>query len=167
MKVKLIIVIVASLCFSCENQSLESKFDSSKAKIYFIQKWNTPCYHAKNNSMGKCIYEGGIILGIKSEDRVYFISDCPRDSGEECYFFVDALSTDPCLTEWWLSSINEMTDTISLEKAILRVSGVLNRSGFEGYTKSLIALIQGYKGKSAKEKILNYTLRKRERNYKY
>lgn len=138
-----------------EKRSTEVKvFNARKAKLYFVQKWNTPSYYAEDGGWTGISHDGGAYLGVLDGDNVYFISES-RNS-RECFFPADGVSEDPRQTCWWLVNLpHEDCDFSSLEN-FAREATTLNKD-FEEYIKQLTESISQEKGKNFKEQIINYT----------
>lgn len=96
---------------------------------YWVAKWNAPGFFSKNDQWNGTAYDGKLIYNprVKSgqvffmEERVIGMKDgeFTETKNVVCYFQGKVLSTDPRLTNWWMSMEPVGTLWESVEKAAL------------------------------------------------
>lgn len=82
-------------------------FNPSKAKPYWVARWNSPGFFSYDDSYDGCAYDAEFIIGTRIDSLVYYIERC---SNIEKYFYAKDLSLDPRAAAWWQQSVMDIND---------------------------------------------------------
>ena len=99
------------------SKNVPTVFEQSKAKVYFVQKWNTPDYQAFDNQQTGRQWDTYAFYGYEKGDYVYYIEEYKISSDKvkemtntssvmtENKFPKTGVTTDPRTTCSWISTV--------------------------------------------------------------
>lgn len=153
-----------------ENKNHKFVFDSTKAKVFFVAKWNT--FIPYRGSWDGYDRDGGVISGYEKGKYVYFLEKYKvqseqffKETGKsfivmEKRFYKTSLSEDPRRTCFWISLVmkpySQNIDTF-LRQATCIEENPSFQSLFPNYINDLKRRVLASEGVTDWEKIINFT----------